>query len=348
MSKSKSQPTETKEHAENTSDTDQASLFDTDTYQQSSSDALPEDITREFNIPTNNAIPLIDIPTAEIKEKIKPDWEKAKEITNGNTTTPEWVGKIEADFLDLIPRYLSPSIEEFRIGITELGWIISVVDRGNVAMFRLWMGKEDFKEYNVETEGVVGVDMEDLKESLQDINTDSIVKAKFTDERKMVIDDGTEISYPLINPDSIRRTPDLPDHKTEQKITLPTEEFYKIISRMDPMAEYIDFKSVANDNSIVIKTEADKIKMKKEYESSADLTTINHRRKAERMFSKQVTRSKESTFTNSWFGELFKGMRTHNKQDTISITFGEEMPINIEKNISANSNFKMMLAPRVN
>jgi proliferating cell nuclear antigen len=374
MSTTQSHPEAETEASSTESDT-QTSLFDTDTFQQSSEDALPEDITREFAIPAESPINLLDIPTDELDELLKMPWEQMDAIP---TETPAWSGVIDTELLEIVIGHLTPTIKETRIHINEDGWLISVVDSANVAMYRIWISAADFTKYDCQKHGVAGINLDDLTDTLSHIDGDTVTININDTTRTITIDDGAPVEFNLIDPDSIRQSPEIPEIDINQQITLPGGELKSLFDRLSEFSDHLKIESITPENththtdadtaadadadtdtdeettpSVEVNTmrfvaDGDVIDADKVYQTAEHVDTVSHRQ-ASRMFEMDINDTVDSLFSFDYLTKFITKTSTRTIQPTYEITIGDEYPTKIYSDIDGcdQSHIMFMLAPRI-
>lgn len=325
----------------------QPTLFDTDEYQhETSDDALPEDITHEFGIP-DNPLDILDISVDTIAENIKPAWKDAEELY-GQSDTPEWSGAITADDLLVVLSHLQPTIDEIKIAISEDGWGIKVVDPANVCLFRVWIDADEFDTYNLETEGVAAINVGALDDTLSMAADDEPVQISIDgDTRKMEIDDGTSVELSLIDPDSLRRVPDIPDLDINQSVTLPGSEWKETINRLTDITDHVEIRTDTEANHVEFVAEADTMDATKAYTTKADLISQSPQQTPTTQFNTDVNESVMSLFSGDYLAKFFRGLNQNDIMDSYTAAFGDEHPMKLHSDISDNTHIFVMLAPRI-
>lgn len=92
-----------------------------------------------------------------IVERTHKPWRKAREEITNASGVPKWSASINVDVLDLFIRHIKGSISESQLFVTEDGLYIRVTNPANVQLFEVWIDKEDFEEYDVDSEGLLGI-----------------------------------------------------------------------------------------------------------------------------------------------------------------------------------------------
>ena len=141
--------------------TTEATLLDESIYNQSSGTTGAHSGTTEIDsVGKFNGADLETLfisPEAIIEQTHQP-WKDAREEISDATGVPQWNASINVDTLDLFIRHIQGSIRETRLFVTEEGLYTRVTNPANIQMFEVWIGKEDFEDYHVEAEGVLGID----------------------------------------------------------------------------------------------------------------------------------------------------------------------------------------------
>lgn len=121
-------------------------------------------------------------------------------------------GIIEASRLVETLDVVDVLVQESKVHVDPDGIGIRAVDPANVGMVDLGIDKQAFESYQGSGR-IIGIDVERLQEFLGMAESDDLVKLDFDDETgKLHIKiDGLEGTIGLIDPNSIRQEPDIPD-----------------------------------------------------------------------------------------------------------------------------------------
>ena len=103
-------------------------------------------------------------------------------------------------------------VDECKIHLNEGGLAIQAVDPANVGMVSLDLQVSAFESYDADG-GVIGVNLTRLEDIAGMANSGDLVHLELDEEtRKLNIRfDGLSYTLALIDPDSIRQEPDIPD-----------------------------------------------------------------------------------------------------------------------------------------
>jgi len=129
---------------------------------------------------------------------------------DGEITTS---GIIQADVLQQYVDTLSSLVDECKIHFGDAGLSARAVDPANVAMVDAELSKHAFESYDSPGEVRIGVALDKLDEKLGSANSDDLVEFGLDMEtRHLRLRYRTvEHKMALIDPDAIRKEPDMPD-----------------------------------------------------------------------------------------------------------------------------------------
>jgi DNA polymerase III sliding clamp (beta) subunit (PCNA family) len=323
----------------------QVSLTDTNDYLTGSDGGLPEDIEREFAVEDTPALETLQIPSETISKRIQPDWVPAEGLLDGDDTAV-WNGDIPLDVMATVTDHLHPTISEIKIAVHNDGWLIKVVDPANVSMFRVWLSAADFDEYNVVEEGVVGVDLSTLADTFDQCRGDSVTVSVDGEQRTLSVDSGTAVEIPLIDPASIRQSPDIPELDINQELTLPGVEFTALIDRLSVFSDHIAIESDAGSGGVMFVADGDTLTADTSYSTPQDVTTAAYRQ-AKHQFECAVTADTHSLFSVDKLTTTFGSLTKKTTQERYELTFDGEFPMQIQSPLATDSHLMYMLAPRI-
>ena len=119
---------------------------------------------------------------------------------------------VSADTLKTTLDSVSVLVDECKIHLEEDGLEIRAVDPANVGMVDLSLSADAFESYEADG-GLIGVNLSRLEDIAGMADAGQLVSLELDEEtRKLHIQiDGLEYTLTLIDPDSIRQEPDIPD-----------------------------------------------------------------------------------------------------------------------------------------
>ncbi|EMA17291.1 DNA polymerase sliding clamp [Haloarcula marismortui ATCC 33799] len=137
---------------------------------------------------------------------------------------------------------VSQHVDEAKIRIDDDGLNIRAVDPANVQMVDGSLSSLAFESYNAEM-GVIGVNLSRLNSILGNANKSDLVHFQLDPEvRKLTITiENLEFTMALIDPDSIRQEPELPDLSLDAKVIIEGSEFRDAIKAVNMVADHTLF-----------------------------------------------------------------------------------------------------------
>jgi proliferating cell nuclear antigen len=262
---------------------------------------------------------LFDSPGAEVAEI----------TTNGNVIKP---------FLNAIAEVDS----EAKINVTEHGLECDLVDRTNVFMTSVFLSGDAFEEYQVSQEQKIGVPIKELQKTVRrarknhdDQLTLSIQERELTAtvargyENHDVVSQGT---MKLIDPDSIREEPEVPDLEHSISVSVDYEPFTDAVGYALGAADHISLavKGVnQHTNALYIGSETDT------RDESAAITNI------------ESDATAESLYSADYVGDIVNGIDSINPS-SVDIRFDDEFPVffDVEREVIPMQ-AQYVMAPRV-
>jgi len=221
---------------------------------------------------------------------------------------------------------------KFRLGAEKVG--ARAVDPANVGMVDIQMHHRAFDSYRGD-EGVLGLNVERVNSILSMGNSDSTVHLELlADVRKLKITiDGVEYTMALIDPDSIRQEPDLPDLELSTTIEMESSVFDRGVTASDMVSDHMGLEFSRDEAAVVADGDTDDVNLDLleqdgvvDYDSTADrgdsaLFSLDYLKKVERMVP---------------------------KNDTVTLRVGDEFPIKVHFQTADNhATVEAMIAPRI-
>ncbi|WP_435078507.1 DNA polymerase sliding clamp [Halococcus sp. AFM35] len=135
---------------------------------------------------------------------------------------------------------VSVLVEECKLHLNDDEIAIRAVDPANVGMVDLTLSADAFESYEADG-GVIGVNLSRLQDIAGMAGSDDLVHLELDEEtRKLHISiDGLEYTLALIDPDSIRQEPDIPDLDLPAKIVLEGRDIDRAVTAADMVSDHI-------------------------------------------------------------------------------------------------------------
>ena len=234
--------------------------------------------------------------------------EVAQIETNGSTLKP---------FLNAVRQVVG----ECRIHFTEDGLRVSAVDPANVFMIRAELPASAFDTYNLPNdEGEIGVDVASFRYAIRRarMNSDDTLELQINDRRLYAsigreYDDGTQVTtedyVDLIDPDSVRMEPDIPDLDLTP-LDVSQEAFVETTEYADAsFTDYLKYEVADGDLLVAAKGDAasSKARIKDVTDPDASLGAL---------------------YSTDYLSDALAAVRKA-KADSLTVELGDEFPITL-------------------
>ena len=165
---------------------------------------------------------------------------------------------VSADTLRTTLDSVSVLVDECKIHLEEDGLAIQAVDPANVGMVDLSLSATAFESYEADG-GVIGVNLSRLEDIAGMADADQLVHLELDEEtRKLHIAiDGLEYTLALIDPDSIRQEPDLPELDLSAEVVIEGRDIDRAVTAADMVSDHIALGVDADDEEFYVDAEGD-------------------------------------------------------------------------------------------
>ena len=278
-----------------------------------------------------------------------------------NEQEPGFTVTVEARRFKRLLRATGAVVEECRLHLESECLAIQAVDGANIAMVDLSVSAGAFEFYDA-TGGVIGVDIGRLQEVARMADASDHLRLRLDRETRKLQVRIKELEYTLalIDPDSIRQEPELPELEFAAELTLSKDEFSRAVKAANMVADEAVFSVDAVEEQFVVEADGDTDTVR--YELDADElaalhTTIGQDAEQDEDEAKSDSNqagddsdgdepgSVASTFSIDYVKEL----RTPVPNDgAVTIELGEDLPATIAFDIAdGTGHVQYMLAPRI-
>jgi proliferating cell nuclear antigen len=153
---------------------------------------------------------------------------------------------------------VSVLVDECKIHLTDDGIEIRAVDPANVGMVDLRLGTAAFESYETDG-GTIGVNLSRLEEFASMADSGQLIHLELDEEtRKLHVQiDGLEGTLALIDPDSIRQEPDLPDLDLPAEIVIEGRDINRAVKAADMVSDHIALGVDADAEQFYVDAEGD-------------------------------------------------------------------------------------------
>ena len=225
-------------------------------------------------------------------------------------------------------------VDECKIRLNEDDGIsIRAVDPANVGMVDLTLATSAFESYDADG-GVIGVNLERLNDALAMGSSGDLVQLELDEEtRKLNIEIGTfSYTMALIDPDSIRKEPDIPDLELPATIVLTGKDLDRGLSAADLCSDHVSLRADKDGEEFHIEAEGDT--------DDVDLALAN-----DELLSAQVNEDVESLFSLDYLKDMNRAI---DADASVSLLLGTEYPVKLRySRQNAHVSVVFMLAPRI-
>lgn len=148
---------------------------------------------------------------------------------------------------DLVDTF-SPLVGEFRMHYNDDGIHVRAIDPAGVAFAHVEVSKTAFESYDSPGEAVVGINLERFDDNLGLANPDDLVKlALDMEERRLQMTiRNIEQTLGLIDPDSIRKEPNMPDLDLPNRVVVEGRELQTAVTAADMVSDHVSLQADAD------------------------------------------------------------------------------------------------------
>ncbi len=227
---------------------------------------------------------------------------------------------------------VSVLVDECKIRLNEEEFAIRAVDPANVGMVDLSLAAAAFESYEADG-GVIGVNLGRLEDIAGMANSGDLIHLELDEEtRKLHIQiDGLSYTLALIDPDSIRQEPDIPDLDLPADIVLEGSQLNRGITAADMVSDHIALRVDAADEAFYIEAEGDTddVDLQLDSDDLIDLTAGDA----------------DSLFSLDYLKDMNKAIP---KSTEVTAELGEEFPVKLHYEFGEGlGQVTYMLAPRI-
>ncbi|ERG98763.1 MAG: PCNA-like DNA polymerase sliding clamp subunit protein [Haloquadratum sp. J07HQX50] len=227
---------------------------------------------------------------------------------------------------------VSVLVDECKIRLNEDEFAIRAVDPANVGMVDLSLAADAFESYNADG-GVIGVNLAKLEDFIGMANGNQLIELELDEQtRKLNIRmDGLSSTLALIDPDSIRQEPDIPDLDLPAEIVLEGAQLDRGIKAADMVSDHVRLRVNNQTEAYHIEAEGDTDDV--DFELSAD------------DLIRLTAGTADSLFSLDYLKDMDKAIP---KDAEVTIELGDEFPVKIHYQVAeGNGQITYMLAPRI-
>ena len=239
---------------------------------------------------------------------------------------------VSADTLRATLDSVSVLVDECKIHLEEDGIEIRAVDPANVGMVDLFLDASAFESYETDG-GTIGVNLSRLEEFASMADAGQLIHLELDEEtRKLHVQiDGLEGTLALIDPDSIRQEPDLPDLDLSSTIVLEGKDIDRAVKAADMVSDHIALGVDTAEELFYVDAEGDTDDVHFEL-GRDDLIDL-------------VAGEAHSLFSLDYLKDMNKAIP---KDAEVTMELGEEFPVKMHFSFAeGQGRVTYMLAPRI-
>ncbi len=239
---------------------------------------------------------------------------------------------VSADTLQATLDSVGVLVDECKIHLEDDGLEIRAVDPANVGMVDLSLDVEAFESYEADG-GLVGVNLVRLQDIAAMADSDQLVHLELDEgTRKLHISiDGLEYTLALIDPESIREEPDLPDLDLPASVVIEGRDIDRAVTAADMVSDHIELGVDEDAEAFYVTAEGDTDDVHLELDAG-DLIDL-------------VVGPATSLFSLDYLKDMNRAIPADAE---VTMELGEEFPIKLHFDIAdGQGQVTYMLAPRI-
>lgn len=223
-------------------------------------------------------------------------------------------------------------VEECKLNVNPDGLAVCAVDPANVAMVNIELPADACEEYHANG-GVLGINLERLLDVLSMGDNDDIATLELDAEtRKLHIDiEGLAYTLALIDPESIRQEPDIPDLDLPGTYVVEGRELARAVRAADLCSDHISLRALSDGEMA--------------FHADGDTDNVNISVSGERLLSGHFgdDEAAESMLSLDYLQDVTRPIDT---DTAVSILLGEAFPVKLRYSID-DTDVINMIAPRI-
>ncbi|WP_267641583.1 DNA polymerase sliding clamp [Haloarchaeobius amylolyticus] len=239
---------------------------------------------------------------------------------------------VSAETLKTTLDSVSVLVDECKIHLNDDGLEIRAVDPANVGMVDLRLSASAFESYEADG-GIIGVNLSRLEDIAGMADSGQLVELELDEEtRKLHIQiDGLEYTLALIDPDSIRKEPDIPDLDLPAEVKIEGKDINRAVKAADMVSDHIALGVDSDAGQFYVDAEGDTDDVHLELDKS-DLIDLQ-------------TGEAHSLFSLDYLKDMNKAIP---KDAEVTLELGEEFPVKLSFDIAEGQGTVLfVLAPRI-
>ncbi|WP_435365451.1 DNA polymerase sliding clamp [Haloarchaeobius sp. DYHT-AS-18] len=239
---------------------------------------------------------------------------------------------VSAETLKTTLDSVSVLVDECKIHLNDDGLEIRAVDPANVGMVDLRLSASAFESYEADG-GIIGVNLSRLEDIAGMADSGQLVELELDEEtRKLHIQiEGLEYTLALIDPDSIRKEPDIPDLDLPASVKIEGKDINRAVKAADMVSDHIALGVDSDAGLFYVDAEGDTDDVHLELDET-DLIDLQ-------------AGEAHSLFSLDYLKDMDKAIP---KDGEVTLELGEEFPVKLYFDIAEGQGTVLfVLAPRI-
>ena len=223
-------------------------------------------------------------------------------------------------------------VDECKVRLNEDALSIRAVDPANVGMVDMTLDEAAFETYDADS-GVIGVNLDRLLDVVGMGSSGDLVHLALDESTRKLEIEIDELSYTLalIDPDSIRKEPDIPDLDLPASVAFEGEQFARAVTATDLVSDHIRMDADPDAEAVVFSADGDT--------DDVELTLG-----ADEIVSADVDEAVGSLFSLDYLEDM---TRPVDSDVIVSLRLGSEMPVKFRYQAAEHVSVENLLAPRI-
>lgn len=235
------------------------------------------------------------------------------------------------------PGAKTPLIHEIKLHFDRDGFHVTAVDPANITMVGpTTFHARGFDHYEAPGQAVVGVDLRTLLERISRADSDQLIEFQIDMEtRNMDLSYGpADLSMSLIDHESVRVEPDVPDLDLPNTFTVTGETLSESISFADMVSEQLTIEGRPDERELVIDAEGD-----------TDDVTVTYDDEDEELLDARIGEDAETIISLAYMKHVAKPIPDDSE---VTVSFGDEFPVILEwEAFDGAFEVRQTVAPRI-
>lgn len=229
----------------------------------------------------------------------------------------------------------SPFVREIKIHFNDDGFNVNVCDASNVALISpSRLSVEAFEHYDAPGSVTIGLDLSKLLDFLKPADGDQLVEFAIDMEtRKLRLHYGSaDLDMALIDPDSVRNEPDIPEVDLSNWFILSGEQLADALEIVDLVADHVLVSVDADDNTVT-------------FSASGDIDTGGVTYSKSDLQDSDLSETAESLFSLDYLRTLAAPIED---DAAVTVDVGDEFPMQLNwEGLEGHLSVQQTLAPRI-